>query len=172
VLSTSSPRAPRLDPGLAEARFAMAEMINCIEKGVPLEDMLGAFRELGRGCFSLVAGRLADRFCSGCQGRVNDWDLLPLVGYQLAGEDAFELRNCSHCGTTLSARVPEHELATARLAALEHYVLSGESRGRVVELWARDGRLCLDVQQREGNPATLRDFTGLSLGIQAVVGGE
>jgi hypothetical protein len=165
-------RAPRLDPGLAEARFAMAEMINCIEEGVPLEDMLGAFRELGRGCFGLVAGRGADRFCSGCQARVHAWDALPFVGFQLEGDQAFELRNCTHCGSTLSAEVPEHELDHARLWALEHYVLQGEPLGRVVELWARDGRLCLDVQQRDGHPPTLRDFEGLSLGVQAIVGGS
>lgn len=171
VLSQPEGRAPRLDPGLAEARFAMAEIINCIERGCTLDDLRAALRELGSGCFALIAGRGADRFCSSCGARVNAWELLELVGYQLDGADAWELRNCRHCGTTMSAEVAAHEVATARFAALEQYVRKGEELGRVVELKSVGGKLHVDVRHRHGTERSLRGVETLAFAVQTLIGG-
>jgi len=165
-------RAPKLDPGLAEARFAMAEIINVIEKGATVEELAGALRELGRGCFMLVAGRSEDRFCSKCQARINAWDLLPLVGYQLDEDRVLELRNCRHCGSTLSAEVPEHERADARLKALEGYLRQGETIDRVVELASIGGRLVINARHRHGTDRTLTGVETLGFGLQTLLGGR
>lgn len=167
----SPTKAPKLDPGLAEARFAMAEIINCIEKGCTLDDLRGALRELGNGCFAIIAGRAEDRFCSSCGARVNAWELLELVGYQLDGTDALELRNCKHCGTTMSAEVAAPELGNARFAAFEAYVRAGEALGRVVELKSVGGRLCLEVRHRHGTERTLRGVETLAFAVQTLLGG-
>jgi hypothetical protein len=176
-VTSSSPApalAPQLSEGLAQARYAMAEIINCIDKGVSAEDLSIAFRELGVGCAQLadMAESTLDRHCTGCSARINRWDMLPFVGYQIDDVMVAELRNCTHCGTTLATVVPAEKEAEAILSALERYLVEGDVMGRVVELASREGRLCIDVHSRQARERSLRGVESLRFGLSSLLGGR